>query len=212
MKTNEIQLLEVSEIAGASTDQLKQEFAKSLKITADRLAYMASIYSELTSRGVDMSGIKGGLMEYMPLIASDQLDARLVIEYAGNKTLLSYLAKLAKDKQLALIENPVVKVVSIGDNDEKEVQDVSLDSIRAGQIFQVFDANAGSIRDEEEQYKQLLVKSSNKKKGKSKNRRVNKVKLEGDYIVVKGMDISIKAVLEALGERDGVDYFRSQQG
>ena len=31
MKTNEIQLLEVSEIAGVSTDQLKQEFAKSLK-------------------------------------------------------------------------------------------------------------------------------------------------------------------------------------
>lgn len=58
MKTNEIQLLEVSEIAGASTDQLKQEFAKSLKITADRLAYMASIYSELTSRGLICQALK----------------------------------------------------------------------------------------------------------------------------------------------------------
>lgn len=210
MKINEIQLLEVNEIVSASTEQLKQEFAKSLKVTANRLAYMATIYSELIGRGVDMSGLKGGLMEYMPLIASNQLDARLVIEYAGNKTLLSYLAKLSKDKQLELIERPVVKVVSL-DDDVKSVEDINLDDIRAGQIFQVFDANAGVIRDEEEQYKQLLVKNSNSKTRKSKNRRVNKVKIEGDSIVVKGMDISIKAVLQALSERDGIDYFSYQQ-
>lgn len=210
MKKNEIQLLEANEIISASTEQLKQEFAKSLKVTADRLAYMATIYSELMGRGVDMSGLKGGLMEYMPLIASNQLDARLVIEYAGNKTLLSYLAKLSKDKQLELIERPVVKVVSLND-DVKSVEDINLDDIRAGQIFQVFDSNAGIIRDEEEQYKQLLVKNSNSKTRKSKNRRVNKVKIEGDSIVVKGMDISIKAVLQALSERDGIDYFSYQQ-
>ncbi|MDN5652284.1 hypothetical protein [Psychrobacter sp. PG1] len=210
MKKNEIQLLEANEIISASTEQLKQEFAKSLKVTADRLAYMATIYSELMGRGVDMSGLKGGLMEYMPLIASNQLDARLVIEYAGNKTLLSYLAKLSKDKQLELIERPVVKVVSL-DDDVKSVEDINLDDIRAGQIFQVFDSNAGIIRDEEEQYKQLLVKNSNSKTRKSKNRRVNKVKIEGDSIVVKGMDISIKAVLQALSERDGIDYFSYQQ-
>lgn len=204
----ELVLLNNHDIKAASNEALKNEFAKSLKITADTLAYMAAIYTELSNRGIDLQGLKSGLLEYMPLIASNQLDARLVVEYAGNKTLLSYLSKLPATSQYQLIEDPTVDVVSLDENDKKLVEKVSLDKIRSGQIFQVFDANAGSIRSESEQFKQLIVRQDNSKKRKSKNRRVNKIKLVGDCIVVRDMDISIKAVLQALSERDGVDYLK----
>lgn len=73
----------------------------------------------------------------------------------------------------------------------------------------MFDANAGTIRSESDQYKQLVVRQDSSKKRKSKNRKVNKVKLDGGYIVVRDMDISIKAVLQALSERDGKDYLKT---
>lgn len=203
---NELILLSKNDISATSTEQLKAEFAKSLKMTADSLMYMSLIYNELQLRGVDLSDIKGGLMDYLPLIATNQIDARLVVEYAGNKTLLAYLTRLTKQKQQQLIENPVVKCVSLNDDMQKEVKDVDLHDIRSTQIFQVFDSHSGDIRDENEQYQHLLVKEKVDKR-KSKNRKINKVKIDGEYIVVGSYDISIKAILQALSERDGKDYF-----
>lgn len=203
---NELTLLNKNDIATASTEQLKTEFAKSLKMTADSLMYMSLIYNELQLRGVDLSEIKGGLMDYLPLIATNQIDARLVVEYAGNKTLLAYLTRLPKQKQQRLIENPVVQYVSLDDNMQKVVQNVDLHEIRSTQIFQVFDANSGEIRDENEQYQHLLVKDKTGKR-KSKNRKINKVRIDGEYIVVGSYDISIKAILQALSEKNGKDYF-----
>ena len=55
---NELTLLNKNDIATASTEQLKTEFAKSLKMTADSLMYMSLIYNELQLRGVDLSEIK----------------------------------------------------------------------------------------------------------------------------------------------------------
>ena len=49
---NELTLLNKNDIATASTEQLKTEFAKSLKMTADSLMYMSLIYNELQLRGV----------------------------------------------------------------------------------------------------------------------------------------------------------------
>ena len=44
-------------------------------------------------------------------------------------------------------------------------------------------------------------------KRKSKNRKINKVRIDGEYIVVGSYDISIKAILQALSEKNGKDYF-----
>lgn len=193
-------------LANLSTDILKQEFAKSLKITADRLAYMANIYLELSKRGVDLSGLKGGLIEYMPLIASNQIDARLVVEYAGNKTLLASLSKLTMDEQQKLIDNPSLSIVSMGDDKSQVVTKVNLHEIKASDIFLAIDPAKGQVRNSEEQYQILLIKNKTSKK-KSKNRKVNKVKIDGEYIVVANYDINIKSVLQALSDATGKDYF-----
>ncbi|MPX54828.1 hypothetical protein [Moraxella catarrhalis] len=200
----ELVLLSKAQIVTADTQTLKDEFAKSIKVTADSLSYMATIYHELQNRGVDLSGLKGGLAEYLPMIASNQIDARLVVEYAGNKTLLSCLAKLSHEQQHALIESPTIKYVTIDENHKKVVENLSLEDVRSSQIFQVFDSYAGRVRTVDEQYQHLLVKLSKTEKPR-KNRKVNKIKIKDDYIVVGNYDINIMSVIDALKEAGYID-------
>ena len=201
---NTLTLLNKSDLATTSTDNLKLEFAKILKVTADNLAYMSVIWQELHQRGVDLSGLTGGLMEYMPLIASNQLDPHLVVSYAGNKTLLSYLSKLPIGEQETLAKNGSVNIVEIDADHQKIIKNVDLNNIRSSQIFQVFDVNKG-IRSEQEQYELLIVKKSVSKK--QKLQQITKVKIEDDKIIIGDKFISVKTLLQALSQNTGKDYF-----
>lgn len=81
-------MLTKHQIEQASIVELKQELSRTLKVTSQYLVYMSMIWSQLNKMGVDLSGLKSGLFEYVPLIATNKLNPDLVIEFAGNKTLL----------------------------------------------------------------------------------------------------------------------------
>lgn len=86
---NDIVLFNKDQIELATIDVLKAELSRTLKVTSQYLVYMSMIWAELNKRGVDLSGLKSGLFEYIPLIAMNKLNPDLVIEFAGNKTLIS---------------------------------------------------------------------------------------------------------------------------
>ncbi|OAU97588.1 hypothetical protein AO384_0624 [Moraxella catarrhalis] len=103
-----------------------------------------------------------------------------------------------------MIESPTIKYVTIDENNKKVVENLSLENVRSSQIFQVFDSYAGRVRTVDEQYQHLLVKLSKTEKPR-KNRKVNKIKIKDDYIVVGNYDINIMSVIDALKEAGYID-------
>ena len=169
MMMSNIELLNQNQIQHASINELKKELARTLKVTSEYLVYMSVIWAELNKRGVDLSDLKSGLFEYIPLIATNQLDADLVIEYAGNKTLLAALSRLPIEQQREIAESKKVPFVELGEHDEKIVYELELSKAKPRQIYQIFGGESG-FRDADKQYVLLVNKNEIKPKPKSSNR------------------------------------------
>ena len=207
---NELVLMGKHDIQLASIEQLKAELSKSLKITSDYLVYMSLIWSELNKRGVDLSELKNGLFAYIPLIATNQLDARLVVEFAGNKTLLSALSRLPMDKQIEVAESKTLPYVTYGENQKIIETTLDLTKAKASQIYQVLGGEHG-FRDVNQQYLYLKLKNKSKRKAKITSRTtLRNVEFDEDkeYMLV-GSDnrVKIETLIGALGELYEIDLF-----
>ena len=78
--------------ARLTNQQLREELAGQIALTATSLLRAAEIWSELQRRGVDMSALRSGLAQYLPRIASQELAAEAVVTFAGQYTLLRRLS------------------------------------------------------------------------------------------------------------------------
>lgn len=207
---NELVLMGKQDIQLASIEQLKAELSKSLKLTSDYLVYMSLIWSELNKRGVDLSELKSGLFAYIPLIATNQLDARLVVEFAGNKTLLSALSRLPMDKQIEVAESKALPYVTYGENQKIIETTLDLTKAKASQIYQVLGGEHG-FRDVNQQYLYLKAKAKYKSKPK-KTPRTTLRNVEFDenkeYMLI-GSDnrVKIETLIGALGDLYEIDLF-----
>lgn len=202
---NQVALLSDSQITTLSTADLKREFARALTVTADYLVYMSAIWQELNNRGEDLSDLKSGLMEYVPLIASRQLDARLVVSYAGQKTLLSVLSRLPIEQQHSIAETGTVERVLLDDDDQRVVEIVNLSSIKTSEITQIFADDY--VRSVDDQHKLLLMRKNSKSKSKKPRAYTHsRIKFEDDQtLVVGGKSVKIEAMLEALSKHFDVN-------
>lgn len=134
------------------TETLKSELAKSLTLTAQHLLYLSEIWRELELRGEDMSQLKSGLGQYLPLIAAGALKAEAVIKFAGQKMLLKRIAHLPPGVQLKLSSGEKIPVVYHDTvSDTIKQADLSCDQLSSAQIRTVFDSH--KIRSEDEQYR-----------------------------------------------------------
>lgn len=200
-----IKFLSKQEIETASIEQLKAEFSRTLQITSEYLVYMSLIWKALDNRGVDLSNLKKGLMEYIPLIAMKKLDARFVVEHAGNRTLLSALARLRIEKQEEIIVTGGVDVLKDG-----ETLNLDLNQLTLKEVHQVFDAEKG-IRNINEQKLYIKAKSKVKRRTKSNDRKNYRQILLDDnneYLLL-GSDakVKIETVLSMIGELYEIDMF-----
>ena len=180
-----------------STHDIKEELTKVLTVTAENLAYMAMLWRELEERGEDLSGIKGGMMEYIQLIAAKRIDARLVVEYAGRKTLLNYLSKLSTSEQQKIIETGKVDIV-IENDGEYFHKSLSLVDADISQISQAFDPFSKSgLRSEAKQIEMMEAKASPKA---IRKRRITKVEIDpkSKTLIAGGKNIMLESVLEAI--------------
>lgn len=196
---NDLTVLNEYQISEASTDALKERLAESLEFTAKHLTYMGMLWRELESRGEDLSHLKKGMSIYIPMIAYGKLDARLVIGYAGQQTLLTALAELDTEEQLKLIEKPVVDVF---DPSTEETKQKELIDLRASEIQQIFGTKG--VRSSVEQIK-LANKPSAKKSKKKSTKVLRKVIISDNKMIVGGASIDLAKVVDALSEHYDVD-------
>ena len=192
-------------IQGMTIDELKEELAKTLTVTAEYLMYIAKIWQELEYRGEDLSSLRHGMMAYIPLIANKQLDARVVVNYAGKKTLLSYMAKLPLEQQQQLINKGTMELVVLDENKQQLIKEVNISEMTSSQVYQAF--GEGKIKSPDEQYRLMLVRQKTRAKLasiKSKPYRMTKnIRKVGDNLVVAGKyGVSIKELKKYLKEED----------
>lgn len=112
-----------------STDELKQKLGGLLKITADTLKEASFVWAELELRGEDLSALKQGLLAFLPDIADGYLDPNVLIQCAGNKTLIKELRQLSLDEQKKLLTNGIT-VVEINHLNKTIKKNISLSELK----------------------------------------------------------------------------------
>ncbi|MCW7763391.1 hypothetical protein [Photorhabdus luminescens] len=188
----------IDNIASASVDDLKRELGRALDITADYIRYLGEIWRELESRGEDLSELRHGLLAYLPLVANNTVDPRLIINYAGQKTLLAALARLPIKQQQDIADSGYVSIAKETNGEGKftEVQ-VKLTELKANDIYTIFGEDR--IRTPAEQIK--LKKSLNlNTRIKNPNKEKIKIDPENDSLIIRGMRIPREDIANALWE------------
>lgn len=203
-------MLTKHQIEQASVEELKQELSRTLKVTSQYLVYMSLIWSQLNKMGVDLSSLKSGLFEYIPLIATNKLNPDLVIEFAGNKTLLAALANVPIEQQNWIAETKQVPFVELGEKNEKIERPLDLTKAKPHQIYQVFGGETG-FRNSNQQYLYLKARSKAVKHHSIKERKtLRAVDFDDDkeYMLVgKDSRVKVDTVLSALSELYDIDMF-----
>ena len=132
-----------------STQTLREELVKAVTMTARSIQYLATVWKELERRGEDLSDLRTGLASYLPLIAAGQLDAEVVVCFAGNKTLLQCISRLPIDDQRRLSTGGLLNVVIFDDAGKSNVTRLPAHALTTTQARMVFDE--GRIRGADEQ-------------------------------------------------------------
>lgn len=196
----QIQKIEQNKLHHTSTPELRAELARAITITSQSLAYLAAIWQELEVRGEDLSSLRFGLSNYLPLIAQNKLSAELVVKYAGQKTLLQAISQLPIEIQNEINANDVVDL-AILDGDHPRVEKTHLAELPVPAIYRVFSPEG--IRSPSDQIK-MIVKP--KKMTSRKPRRTSNLKIEdGDLIVGKTWSVRLTRLTEILSEHYGID-------
>jgi len=136
-------------VSEMDTPMLRAELARALTVTAETLAYLGEVWRELERRGEDLSDIRAGLGQYLPRIAAGQLDAEVVVRFAGRQALLRAVGSLPINEQRRLALGGKVKVVSIGEAGKIEEAAVPVAMLTTQQVRIVFDE--GRVRSVAEQ-------------------------------------------------------------
>jgi len=196
------QIAKINNLHSATNEQLKQELGRALDITADYLSYLSEIWRELESRGEDLSGLRHGLMAYIPLIANRQVDSRIVVNYAGQKTLLSAISKLPIEEQAEIARTGHVTVAqSTEDGRVQEVQ-VNVADMRAADVHRVFGENG--IRTPEQQLKvQKHLENSQPRKHITSIIHYDQKDGE-DLLVISGKRVRLSSVISSICDRKGL--------
>lgn len=189
-----------------SDSELLQEFKSSLKLTAIHLRRMAEIWQILTQRGVDLSNLKKGLAEFIPFIAKGHLLPEAVIEYAGQKSLITHLSRLPLNTQQEILNTGTVQKLTILEDGKEIVADVRLDHLKAVDLMQIFSEH--SLRTIDEQ-KELLVKRGTKVAKKKKYRTLRTVDVDKDkeFLIIGNNQIKIDVILGALSDIYSCDMY-----
>lgn len=125
------------ELAETSTDSLTSRLTGLLARTASDLAEMAAIVGELDRRGVDLTGLRIGLIGYLRRIAAGSLAPEAVVRFASNPRLLDRVATLPIDTQRSLASGQTVALaVFRGESvDSRQFDPLGLTEQQQRQVF-----------------------------------------------------------------------------
>lgn len=196
-----------SELSRMTVDDLRQELAMSVTITAENLYYMGMVWRELECRGEDLSELRAGIGAYLPMIATGRLKAEAVVRYAGKAMLLSRMAELPMEEQEKLLEDDEIEVAEIIDG-EVEVRTTSLSDVRADQLRVVF--GPVGVRNIEQQKKLVQAVAVPKKRSRYVAGATLNISPDGflrhgrAHISARGNRVHIDDILTAIREAYGV--------
>ncbi|EAT2607835.1 hypothetical protein EJN23_17620 [Salmonella enterica] len=191
------QITEASNLASLSTLELKNELSRGLEITSRHLVYLAKIWRELENRGEDLSDIRHGMLSYLPLIANEQVEPGLVVNYAGQKTLLAALTSLPIEVQRQISETGYVDMAS----DDGRVVQVQVSRLRAADVYRVFDMQEQRVRPVAEQAK-LIMETARRRPLPPVTNIVAFEQRDGDdLLVISGKRVKVVRVLSELMNR-----------
>lgn len=193
------------DLAGMTTDYLKQCLAEQMELSAKHLVEMATIWAELERRGEDLSALRTGLTDYLPRIAAGTLDARAVVQLAGNRLLLRHFAMLPLDQQQTILGLGEVEVVL---PESREVTQRKLAYLSAQEVRQVF--GKGQLRSPVEQ--ERIINGTGQPRPKRATARkpaarihYGTLEVDGKRITASGKPLSAQQMLALLSEHYGVD-------
>lgn len=149
-----LQRFDVKALAAKTTDELWEELAEGVRIRAEHLRYLAALWSELDSRGEDMSRLRGGACSYLPLIASGAVLPDVVERYLG-KPACRAIASLPIAKQQELIADDAAVPLAVYQDSTWTHRRIPVNSLTKSQVELVFDN--GAIRSQSEQVAMLTV-------------------------------------------------------
>ena len=201
------ELIKKEYLQALDNNALLNEFKNSLSLTVFHLQKMAVIWGILTSRGIDLSEYKKGLIEFVPLIADNKLLPQFVTDFAGQRNLINHVSKIPLDEQEKLLKHGIVQKLSILEDGTELINDLSLHEIRSDELYQIFDKNG--LRSIEEQ-RLLIMKHlpnvKNKKKPKLKSYRKASLDDTGEFLIL-GNDarIEMSKILDLVSEIYGVE-------
>ncbi len=92
-------------IVGMDTPTLKAELANALRLTAERLRYLAAIWAELERRGEDLSALRYGMGKCLSRIAAGSLRPEIVVAFSDQPRTLDRIAVLPLASQQTIIVN-----------------------------------------------------------------------------------------------------------
>ena len=165
MSDNLVITLDRTAITAASTEHLREQLASALTMTARHLQHLAAIWQELERRGEDLSALRRGIAQYLPLIAAGRLEAEAVVRYAGQAILLRALSELPVAQQRALLEDGAVPLARLDAEGNSQQESVPLDRLSVAQIRLAFAGN--SLRPVQDQVRMLLPERRQAPSGRS---------------------------------------------
>lgn len=203
------------DLATLTTAQLKHHLAHQMELSAHHLVKMASIWTELERRGEDLSALRTSLTDYLPQIASGDLDAQAVVQFAGNRQLLRYLATLPVERQHALLEDGSITLVL---PHSREATPRKLAHLSGQEVTQVF--GHGIVRSPDEQQRLLDSKASVSKAAKAGGSKTKPaarlcrgtLEVEGKRVKAGGEPLTAERMLDMLSRHYGVDLSSAVDG
>jgi hypothetical protein len=151
-----------TDVALLSDEELLGELASSLEITSRHLVRLAAVWVELERRGVDLSKLRSGLREWLPMIASGKLAAEVIVQYAGQGTLIRALAELPLQRQRDIARGEEIVVVTFARGAGLASEKVPAHRLSPLDVSLVFDK--GHIRSADEQVPLLQDRARRRQK------------------------------------------------
>src|SRR5690606_42162109 len=106
--------------------------------TAQGLAFLAAVWSDLERPAEALSDLRHGIAEFLPRIADGPLAAEAVVAFAGQRTLHRRVAMLPLDEQRRLAAGERVPVwVPSDDGTDGTTRELPLSALTARQVAAV---------------------------------------------------------------------------
>lgn len=186
------------------TASLHSELARVLTVTAETILYLAEIWKELQRRGEDLSELRTGVAQFLPLIASGQLRADVIVRFAGRQHLLRAVAALPVEEQKRLASGGKVETIHQFANGRVEPILVAASDMTVAQVKLAFDY--GRIRSVGEQTNLATGRNRSVRRQAALRRkyRVN-VEMTTETVTVGRMTVPLSEVLDALRRAGALD-------